>query len=112
MEEVKPDDELEAVLRQWAYESQYEDLRREWEEEQRQAEPRDTFRTLCGLVALVLILAWLVGCQATPNKVAKAVPALPKDLVLVCFKGAWTVYSESARQGATFNHAPCGRDAI
>ena len=111
---MKPDDELEAVFRKWAQESKYEDLRREWEEEQaREREPEDTFRSMCGIVALVMILVWLVGC-ATPEpiKTAKAVPTLPKDIKLICWKGAWTVYSESARQGATFNHAPCGRDAI
>ena len=67
---MKPDDELEAVFRKWADESKYEDLRREWEEEQRRereaAEPEESFRTVCGIAALVMIIAFLVGCQTPP----------------------------------------------
>ena len=108
---MKPDDELEAVFRKWADESKYEDLRREWEEEQRDTD--EPFRTICGIAALIMIVVWLTGCATVePMKVAKSVPALPKDIKLICWKGAWTVYSESAKQGATFSHAPCGRDAI
>jgi hypothetical protein len=63
-------------------------------------------------ILVVGVVLMLLSCTTVEPKRPKPVVAIPKDVKLICFKGAWTVYSESASQGATFNHAPCGRDAI
>ena len=105
---MKPDDELEAVFRQWADESKYEELRQEWEAEQ--DEQNDSFRTMCGIVVLVMVLVWLIGC-ATPVQVAKA--KIPRDIELHCINGNWAVVSESAGEAAAFPRAAaCGKGAI
>ena len=108
---MKPDDELEAVFRKWADESKYEDLRREWEEEQRDTD--EPFRTICGIAALIMIVVWLVGCQTPPRTVASVKPQIPKDVRLVCHKptGQWAVISESSGEAALFNE-PCGNNSI
>ena len=97
-------DDLDAAIRRMIALNQRDDKRER---------SNEAFKRACAWAVFFVILGLIFGCATKePARVAKAVPAIPKDAKLICWKGAWTVYSESARQGATYSHAPCGRDAI